>query len=122
MTGDVWIKEDVQATIIPKAAGRTTYRGNDLATYQARLDDLADPGQKGVPATMHYQSVTDWRSWMKMGEIKGHLMARAVGRKVWSPHELPDEFLKIAQQLHPKIMNNPGAALEAEQPESSFQR
>lgn len=120
--GNVWIQEDVSATIVPKAAGRKLYQGNDLATYQGSVADLADPKNTGVPSTIHYQSVTDWRTWMKMGDIKGALMARSVGAKVWNVDDLPANFLQIARQLNPEIIGDPVAALNAPQPDASFQR
>lgn len=120
--GQVWIQEDVAATIVPKVAGRTLYQGNDLATYQGSVADLIDPKRTSAPSTIHYQSVTDWRTWMKMGDIKGTLMARSVGAKVWSVDDLPANFLKIARKLNPQILADPMAALNAAQPDASFQR
>ena len=120
--GDVWIAEDVSATIVPKVQGRTLYQGNDLATYCGKYADLADPAKVGVESSIHYQSVTDWRTWMKMGDIKGHLMARSVGRKVWSVGDLPADFMRVANKMHPKLIGDPMAAMEGIQPDSSFQR
>jgi len=119
---DIWIQEDVAATIEPSNRLRKTYRGNDLATYHGSLRALADPARPWVESTVHYQSVTHWRSWMKLDDIDGHLMARAVGRKVWSVEDLPREFLNLARRLNPQIIADPVAALQAPQPDASFQR
>ncbi|MEO7386303.1 MAG: hypothetical protein ABIX37_05145 [Gammaproteobacteria bacterium] len=59
---------------------------------------------------------------MKMGDIKGHLMARSVGRKVWSVAALPADFLRVAKQMHPKLISDPVAALDGPHPDASFQR
>lgn len=119
---DVWIGEDTSATIHSSLPGRKTYQGNDLATYHGSLAAIRDPKQAGVDATIHYQSVTNWRTWMKMGDTPGHLMARSVGRKVWSVDDLPDALLAIARKAHPEVIRDPAAALAAPQPDASFQR
>lgn len=119
---DVWVQEDVSATIIPKTGGRKPYQGNDISTYQGNVRQLLDASSPSADATMHYQSVTDWRTWMNMGDIKGTLMARAGGRKVWSVDDLPQEVLTAAKRMHPRIIADPVAAMGAAQPDSSFRR
>lgn len=119
---DIWMQEDVAATIIPKTAGRTPYSGNDIATYHGSVKQILDPSRQSADASIHYQSITDWRTWMKMGDIKGALMARSTGRKVWTADDMPQDIIAIAKRMHPKIIGNPMAAMEAAQPDASFQR
>lgn len=119
---DIWLQEDVAATILPKAAGRTPYSGNDMATYHGSLKQVLDTSRQSADASIHYQSITDWRTWMKMGDVKGALMARSTGRKVWNAEDMPQDILAIAKRMHPKIIGNPMAAMEAAQPDASFQR
>lgn len=119
---DVWIAEDVRATILPKSGDRPRYSGNDLATYFGSRRQLEDAARPWADATIHYQSVTNWRSWMKLGDREGHLMARSAGRKVWSPADVPADILSLARRLHPRIIADPRAALTAAQPEESFRR
>lgn len=118
----IWLQEDVSATIIPSATGSKPYQGNDIATYQGSVRQLLDPSSPSADATMHYQSVTDWRTWMKMGDIKGTLMARAAGGKVWNASDLPQETLAAARRMHPAIISDPVAALDGTQPDGSFRR
>lgn len=119
---DVWVGEDVSAIIRPDQAGRSVYHGNDLATYHGSAHQLRNARRRSADATIHYQSVTNWRTWMKMEDRPGYLMARGVGRKVWRTQQLPDALLKIARLAHPRIIADPIAALSAPQPKSSFQR
>jgi hypothetical protein len=119
---DVWIAEDVRATIVPKSGDRPRYAGNDLATYFGSRRQIDNVSRPWADATIHYQSVTNWRSWMKLGGRDGHLMARSSGRKVWSPNDLPPDILAIARGQHPRIIADPRAALTAPQPEDSFRR
>ncbi len=118
---DIWINEDVSATIVPDS-GRAPYQGNDITTYHGSLRQVLDPNSPSAEATMHYQSATDWRSWMKMGDIKGVLMARASGRKVWSVGDVPTDILAAARRMHPQIIADPVKALEGTPPEASFRR
>ena len=119
---DVWVGEDVSAIIRPDQPERTVYHGNDLATYHGSAQQLRDAKRQSVDATIHYQSATNWRTWMKMGDRPGYLMARGMGRKVWQTQHLPDALLRIARLAHPQIIADPVAALSAPQPKSSFQR
>ena len=119
---DIWVQEDVSATILPKVAGRAPYSGNDLATYHGSVKQVLDASRPSAEASIHYQSMTDWRTWMKMGDVKGTLMARSTGRKVWAVEDMPRDILALAKRMHPRIIGNPIAALEAAQPDASFQR
>lgn len=120
---DIWLQEDVSATIVSEtASGRAPYQGNDITTYHGSLRQVLDANSPSAEATMHYQSVTDWRTWMNMGDIKGVLMARASGRKVWSLGDVPQEILAAARRLHPQIISDPAKALEGTPPETSFRR
>jgi len=100
---DLWVREDTEATIYPPNPDIAPYRGNDLATYHSSLREVMDPTLKSAATTLHYQSVTAWRTWMKMGDNPGHLMAREVGSKVDSPADLPDGFQALARQVHPQM-------------------
>ncbi|HEY6643350.1 DUF1838 family protein [Povalibacter sp.] len=119
---DIWVQEDVSATMTPTTPGRAPYSGNDMATYQGSVRQLLDPSLLGVDAVMHYQSVTAWRSWMKMGDIKGTLMARAMGQKVWSVDDVPSDIMALARRMHPAMIADPVATLEMTPPERSFHR
>ena len=123
---DLWVREDSSATLHPADPKLPTYRGNDLATYHGSLREVTDPKIVSAHATLHYQSVTAWRSWMKMGDISGHLMAREVGSKVARPADLPETFQALARQVHPQqwaaILKDPTAALEAAPAPSTYSR
>ncbi len=118
----IWLQEDVSATMTPITSGRAPYSGNDMATYQGSISQVLDASRPSADAVMHYQSITDWRSWMKMGDIKGALMARAIGHKVWSVDEVPSDIIALAKRMHPKMIANPAATLEMTPPERSFDR
>ncbi len=119
---DIWIKADTKAEIVTKDGSRPTYHGNDLSTYQGRKSEVEDESRPSAAATVHYQSATDWRSWMGLENVSGHLMARAVGRKVQSADEFPQEYLALVEREHPGLFDDPVAAMDAAPPPSSFMR
>lgn len=119
---DIWIKSDTKAKIVTKDGSRPTYHGADLSTYLGRKSELEDSSIRSASSTVHYQSATNWRSWMGLGDVPGHLMARAVGRKVQSPAEFPAEYLALVDSEHPGLFDDPEATMASAAPPSSFLR
>jgi hypothetical protein len=51
---------------------------------------------------------------MGMKGHTGHLMGIANGRKMESVKDLPEDYLKCAQSLHPKYIKDPMKAMSKE--------
>lgn len=109
---DVFISSDVMATVTFDDAALRPRAVNDLATYQARLSDLASAADF-IPSWVTFQSIASWPSVLKMGERDGHMVARAAGAKVKSIEAMPATWLTFAERHAPHILKDPVAALSA---------
>jgi hypothetical protein len=77
-----------------------------LVTYTANVADL-DEGF--VPATMHYQSMSSWYPWMRMGQRAGTCSFELMGRKIPSTSEVPERVLAFLEDRQPGFLDNPWA-------------
>jgi hypothetical protein len=109
---NVWIPIDVEATIrFPKPQAPEIIL-NHYTTVHGKLSEATDPDKVSVPANLTFQNILKWEPWMRMGDHPGHMMSRAAGLKLESLDELPDNYLAMAEQVHPKLIADPIATLE----------
>lgn len=101
----VWITEVTRAKT-PLPGGRPSLY-NEVLTYHARAADLARPGAKRVPCEIAFTNTVSWRSWMKMGDRPGHLLAVGAGAYVDTVHELPVEWLQAARASRSELLADP---------------
>ena len=108
----LWISENFSARVgllSPSRDGRAPdivpgkFRVIDsLATFQARLDDVANADQAAfVPATLAFTETDPWFAWMKMGERPGLQVWQLRGRKLRGAGELPPALLKRLRADYP---------------------
>jgi len=108
---DIWIPTDIDATIrFPKPTA-PEIRLNHYTTVHGRLADAINPDLVSVPATFAFQNILKWEPFMRMTDHPGHMMSRAAGRKLESVEQLPADYRKMAQRMHPKFIGDPIAAL-----------
>ncbi|MBM3512154.1 MAG: hypothetical protein FJX59_00405 [Alphaproteobacteria bacterium] len=107
---DVFISSDVMATVTFDDVALRSRSVNDLATYQARMTDLAS-GADFVPSWVTFQSIASWPSALNMGSRDGHMVARAAGAKVKSIDAMPKTWLTLAERHAPHLLNDPIGAL-----------
>lgn len=117
--GTVWMHEDLIGTFPnkPKEAfvDPLEYVGpqltaTSLATWSARIEDLARFGDGFVPTMLSYQTMGNWRPFMRMGSTPGIISWRMFGRKVASIEGVPAATLKRVLAEHPDFLTRDPAA------------
>ena len=73
--------------------------------------EATDETRAGVPADLSFQNIIRWEPWMRRGHRPGHLMSRAIGRKVATVEELPVDYRAMAEQKHPDYLRDPRGIL-----------
>lgn len=117
---DVWLAHDSTASVERDGGKSPPFLVNDWSTYLGKLSELSDPANTVGTATVYLQEATGWAKWMGMDRKPGNQVARAVGKKVLSYDEMPDDWRALMAATHPNIVRNPAAALDA--PEAKFDR
>lgn len=77
---------------------------NSLATYKALVSDL---DKDFIPTTLHFQSLSPWYPWMKMGQRAGVCSFELVGVKLRNVSEIPSSLLSILKEKRPGFIDNP---------------
>jgi len=90
----------------PLAYGGPVRTSTSLVTYEA---DIADLDKDFVPSTMHYQSMSGWYPWMRMGQRAGVCSFELAGRKLPSTSEVPDRILAFLNDRRPGFIDDPWA-------------
>lgn len=80
---------------------------NTLFADAAAVDDRH---RASVPATFSSVSLSHWSRWLEMGDLDGHLLWHAAGRKLRSLEELPADYRARADKLNTSHFTNPEAA------------
>jgi hypothetical protein len=107
--GGLWITEVTRAKT-PLPGGRSSLY-NEVLTYHARAADVARPHAKRVPCEIAFTNTVSWRSWMKMGDRPGHLLAVGAGAYVDGVDALPAEWLRAARERRSDLLADPKAFL-----------
>lgn len=107
---EVWLREEhwLDATVL--ATGRVM-KVHDMYALCSPLAALREPALAFVPALEHFNDYNDWSPRFDMGDRPGTSVARCFGRKVAALDEMPDDFLRLAGQVHPETFRDPAKAL-----------
>jgi hypothetical protein len=109
---DVWIPTSVEARIkFPKPAAPEILLSL-YTTIHGRLADALNQEQVSAPCSLSFQNVLKWEPFMQMGDRPGNMMSRAAGKKLESIEALPDDYRRIAEQMHGPYIENPIGKLE----------
>jgi hypothetical protein len=113
VNGDrLWIPASVEATIkFPKPTAPEILL-NIYTTVQGSLSDALNPAIVSADCTFEFHNVLKWEPWMQMFDHPGHMMSTASGRKLQAVEALPQTYRDMANQVHPKYMGDPLAALK----------
>jgi hypothetical protein len=82
----------------------------EVNTLFAGAAAIEDRRQSSVPATFSSVSLSRWSKWLAMGDLEGHLLWHAAGRKLGSLDELPRDYRARADRLNSPHFTNPEAA------------
>ena len=83
---------------------RTT---TSLVTYTLDADKVLADNPGFVASTMHFQSMSNWYPWMRMGRTHGHMMFELSGRKLSSLDEIPTDLRGILDERRPGFLAKP---------------
>ena len=109
---DVWMVEETFSAI--QIANRARpLRYSEVTTLHARASELSAPDVRKVRCEAIYESVSSWRSWLKMADHPGHLTGTGAGRYGLPLEELPEIWRKAAVARRPDVLKAPGAPLDA---------
>lgn len=114
--GRVWTTENM-VTKLPnprsEAADPLAYSGpvitlTSLAAFTGQLADLNNESLAMMPATLHFQNLSPWMPWMKMGQEAGLTTWQLLGTKVASPDTMPARLRRRLEADYPGWLDNPG--------------
>jgi hypothetical protein len=108
---DVWINEVIGVNGEARP-GQRPFVYNEMTTYQARMSDLADPGQQMVPTNVSFHGLVTYRPWMGFGDTPGHTMAHGAGTRATRIEDLPAYWIELTERFHPDVLEDPLGALE----------
>ena len=107
---DVWVIEESAV----KAPPPMNFAFNEVLTYHARVEDLADRARPHVPTQVQFNPVIGWRPWQGMEGFEGppsHVMGVCSGRVVTTIDELPPRYLDWLRRFHGDVAADPLRAL-----------
>jgi hypothetical protein len=113
---DVWIREETLVKMLSANPAFGDYIYNELVTYRGKWADVNNADIASAPATITYNTTSNWRPWMMPGDTPGHIMSEGYGKKVSRVDDLPAEYLAMAQAQDPDVIANPAAILTAPPP------
>lgn len=105
------IGDDVWATYDERIAYRRPdgeWRvDNAVYRYHGYLSELTDPDNSAPHHDMMWSTELNWFTYMRMGDIPGHVMWAGMGRKYDRLDALPEEFLGEAERRYPGFLTTP---------------
>ena len=89
-----------------------TYSGpvrtaTSLATYTLNAGAVLAENAGFVDSTMHFQSMSNWYPWMRMGQVSGHIMFELFGRKLANLDEIPPDLRSVLDERRAGFLENP---------------
>jgi hypothetical protein len=84
-------------------ASGTRMTFGSFANYFAPAAEVESRDVARTDCSFAYQALTGWWPWMLMGDVPGHVLWRANGRKLRSLDETPPESRAAFERLHPRL-------------------
>ena len=115
-SGRVWTTENM-VTKLPNPRSEADdplgYSGpvitlTSLAAFTGQLADLNNADLAFMPATLHFQNLSPWLPWMKMGPEPGLTTWQLMGTKVRSPDDMPARLRRRLESDYPGWLESPG--------------
>jgi len=107
----IWLRTDVEARIVLPLPKAPEIILNHYTTMSGLIAEATDETRASVPAELSFENVIRWEPWMRMGDRPGHLMSRAIGRKLTAVEELPADYVALAGRMHPDYLRDPRGIL-----------
>lgn len=115
---ELFIRHEEYGRVYPHAGDYPTMFYRESTLWTAPTREVLARDTRRVNSRVFYSAMTSWRPWMQMGEIPGHTTSNGMGGTVNSMADLPADFLRFTQQVHPDVLADPEAALDARKIES----
>jgi len=109
---EFWLPTSVEARLVFPGSKGTELVLNHYTTINGNVSDAMDPALVSAPCSIAFQNILRWEPWMQMGKHPGHMMSRAAGRKLESLEDLPADYRRMAETVHPKLIRDPLKTLE----------
>ncbi|WP_394728919.1 DUF1838 family protein [Altererythrobacter sp. GH1-8] len=94
----IWMSEYLFVTVGSRSGGNPRI-SNSMANFEASLEDVSKP-EGFVPATMQYTTFNSYRTWMNMGDTKGHVMMRLNALKLERWDQIPEPLRSRIEADH----------------------
>jgi hypothetical protein len=111
--GSLFLRHEEHGRVYPTDSKLPSMFYKESTIWSAPADAVLDADTLNVDSTVGYSAMTSWRPWMDMGGIPGHTTSNGFGGKARSVSDLPADFLRYTEQVHPDVLEDPGAALDA---------
>jgi hypothetical protein len=111
--GKLFIRHEEHGRVKPLDSETPSVFYKESTIWSAGLSGVLDTGTRKVDSSVSYSAMTGWRPWMQMGDLPGHTSSNGFGGTVQSMADLPEDILRYTQQLHPDVLADPQALLDA---------
>mgnify|MGYP001203389031 CR=1 FL=1 len=94
----------------PEYSASNTYESSELFNFFTTKEALRDPTNESVPAHISWTRVGQYLPWMQVGQLQGHLVYHAQGRKLengWD--DLPADIRAWVEDNAPEYKRAPEA-------------
>lgn len=113
---EVWFTETVMVRREARVS-EPAFHYNESTVLRARLTDLSQSNALPVRCDTSYQSVSSWRTWMKMATHPGGVVGFGNGFYGTSIDELPPAWIKATERYRPEILRDPAKMLQTKSPQ-----
>ncbi len=111
--GLLYLRHEEHGRVQPDNSSSPSMFYKESTIWSAPLKQVLDPTLNNVDASVAYSAMTSWRPWMKMRDLPGNTMSNGFGGKAASLDDLPEDFLRYTRQIHPDVLRDPEALLDA---------
>lgn len=111
--GDLFLRHEEHGRVYPTDSELPSLFYKESTIWSAPLDRVLDTDTQNVDCSVAYSAMTSWRPWMKMGDIPGHTSSNGFGGKARSIADLPADYLRYTEQVHPGVLKDPGSILDS---------
>jgi hypothetical protein len=109
----LFLRHEEHGRVYPTDSTLPSMFYKESTIWSAPVDQVLDADTQNVDCEVGYSAMTSWRPWMKMGDIPGHTSSNGFGGKARSVSDLPEDYLRYTRQVHPDVLEDPGAVLDA---------
>ncbi|MDE0678668.1 MAG: DUF1838 family protein [Gammaproteobacteria bacterium] len=113
LDGTLLLRHEEHGRVRPTDSDIPNMFYKESTIWSAPLNEVLDPNVKQVDSLVNYSAMTSWRPWMYMGDVPGHTSSNGFGARAHSVADLPDDFLRYTRELHPDVLQDPEAVLDA---------